>query len=151
MDPRWMPLSAAALGILGGVLGAFVGGSLANEGQERRLESERAAAKQALLSEAYGTYIGTAEEVWATALSGGAPEEIDAVAVRLFVAGARVALVAENDKVRDAAIELREVLTPEEGTYPEGEEGERQQAKAYKEATENFLAVARDEIEETGE
>jgi hypothetical protein len=146
-----MPILAAGLGVLGGIGGAFIGGYLANEGQESRFERERADAKQVLLRETYGTYIGTAQEVWATALSEGSPEEINAVAVRLFVAGARVDLVAENDKVSGAALKLRKVLTPEEGTYPEGEEGERQQAADYKEATKNFLAVARDEIEETGE
>jgi hypothetical protein len=144
-----MPIVAAAIGLLGGLGGALVGGWLANETQERRFEKERAAAKQVLLRETYGTYIGTAQEVWATALSGRSPKEINAVAVRLFVAGARVDLVAENDKVSAAAIELRDVLTPEEGTYPEGEEGERQQGADYKEATKNFLEVARDEIEKT--
>jgi Methylmalonyl-CoA mutase len=41
-----MPILAAGLGVLGGIAGAFIGGYVANEGQERRFEKERAAAEQ---------------------------------------------------------------------------------------------------------
>ena len=39
MDAKWMPVFAAAVGVLGGVGGALVGGSLANAAEEDRLET----------------------------------------------------------------------------------------------------------------
>ncbi|MDQ5874067.1 MAG: hypothetical protein M3526_01635 [Actinomycetota bacterium] len=69
MDGRWMAILAAALGVLGGVGGAFVGGSMANEGQERQFEADRAAAIQDLRIETYGNYLGTAQEVLGLALA----------------------------------------------------------------------------------
>ena len=107
MDARWMPLLAAGLGVLGGLGGAVVGGWLANEGQENQFESERAAAAQDLRREAYGIYLGAAQEVWATDLEEGSEDEKDAAAVRLFVAEARIRLVAENDNVWEAAMKLK--------------------------------------------
>jgi hypothetical protein len=104
-----------------------------------------------LRRESYGNYIGTAQELWATYLSDGSEDEKDAAAVRLSVAEARVGLVAENPKIKDAAMKLREVLTPEPSTYPKGLEGEQQQAQDYKEASEDFLDAARDETETIGE
>jgi hypothetical protein len=146
-----MPIVAATIGLLGGLGGALVGGWLANEGQERRFERERAAAKQDLLREVYGTYLETAEEVWASFLTELSPEEINAVGVRLLVAQRRVALVTENDEVNDAATEVTDVLTAEEGEYADTPAGEAQLAADYDKATESFLAVAQDEIEEAGE
>jgi hypothetical protein len=148
MDARWMPLLAAGVGVLGGITGAFIGGYVANEGQENRFERERAAAKQDLRREAYGTYLGTAQEVIATELARGTQAEINAVAVRLYPAEARVALVAESDAVTDAAAALREALIvePSEGSRTPGELQEE-----YDQAADNFLAVAREELEGSGE
>jgi hypothetical protein len=163
MDARWMPIVAAGVGVLGGIGGAFIGGYLANEGAEGRFEKERAAAEQDLRREAYGAYLGTAQEVWATFLANAeelqpadesdaaqdaaahAQEEIDAAGVRLFVAQARVRLVAENDEVEDAAVRLREVLVDGEGTDYPLEEGQEQK-KDLEEATKGFLAAAQEDI-----
>jgi hypothetical protein len=156
MDARWLPILAAALGVLGGVLGALVGGWIANEGQENRFERERAAAEQDLRREVYGTYLGTAQEVWATALKNldaspdekaAAAEEVDAVAVQLFVAESRLRLVAKNDEVEVAAHRLREVLVGGEGEDYSGDEaGIREQTKDLEEATKGFIAVAQTDI-----
>jgi hypothetical protein len=155
MDVRWMPVLAAAIGVLGGVGGALVGSFAANEGQEAGFKRERAAAERDLRREAYGTYVGTAQEVWATYLanvdelqgdeSAAAKDKIDAAAVRLFVAEAHVRLVAENDEVEVAAGRLREVLVDGDGEdYSDGEE----QEAALEEATKDFLAVAKEDTEE---
>lgn len=53
-----MPLFAAALGVLGGVGGALVGGYLANQGAEQRFEQERAAQVEDQRIEAYETSSG---------------------------------------------------------------------------------------------
>jgi hypothetical protein len=153
MDARWMPILAAGLGVLGGIAGAFIGGYVANEGQERRFESERAAANQDLRREAYVTYLGTAQEVIATELAESVKAEpsqaaINAVAVRLYVAEARVVLVAEKDAVTDAAAALREALIigPSDVSKTHAELQEE-----YDQAADNFLAVTRDELEGSGE
>jgi hypothetical protein len=61
MNERWLPVLAAALGFFGGVAGAAVGGYVANEGQERRFEAERAARLRVLRTEAYRTFLRAAE------------------------------------------------------------------------------------------
>jgi len=63
MDARWMPLFAAAVGVLGGVGGAYIGGVVANEGQERQSQKERTAAMQDLRRDAYGDFLGMAQEL----------------------------------------------------------------------------------------
>jgi hypothetical protein len=57
MNERWIPVLAAVVGVLGGMGGALVGGSLANQGQEQRFEIERQAAIQDVHTEAYATYL----------------------------------------------------------------------------------------------
>ena len=51
---------AAVVGVLGGLGGAFVGGSVANQGQEERFESEREAARHDLRQDAYANYLQAA-------------------------------------------------------------------------------------------
>jgi hypothetical protein len=162
-----MPLLAAGLGVLGGITGAFIGGFLANKGAEGRFKSERAAAVQDLRRDAYGTYVGTAQEVWATFqvnadkldeaekadesdaaaqdAAAAAEAEINAAGVRLFVAQARVRLVAENDEIEVAATRLRQILV--DGEAPDYDDDELQeQANDLEEATKHFVAVAQEDI-----
>ena len=61
MDTRWMPLFAAAVGVLGGVGGALVGGFIANANQAEGFRRERAAAVEDLRVEAYADFLGTAQ------------------------------------------------------------------------------------------
>ena len=105
MDARWMPILAAAIGVLGGVGGALVGGFAANEGQEKGFERERAAAIQDLRIEEYGTFIGTAEEVSLTLVASSPEDELRQTFKRLLVAKARVFLVeTEGADVGAAAL-----------------------------------------------
>jgi hypothetical protein len=161
-----MPIVAAGVGVLGGIGGAFIGGYLANEGAERRFEKERAAAEQDLRREAYGTYLGTAQEVWATWLAhaeefqaadesdasdaerdaaADAKAALNAAGVRLFVAQARVRLVAKKDEVEVAAVRLRQVLV--DGEEPDYSPDEwQEQTDDLEEATKAFLAAAQEDI-----
>jgi len=140
-DSRWLPILAAALGVLGGIGGAFIGGSLANAGAEKRLEKERAAQVQDIRIDVYGTYLGTADEL-ATAWLEGDQEEIADGIKKLFVAEAKVAVIAEDqDAFETAAQQINQILTNEGLT----QEGLPQYQLAYK----AFLDFARDEIEQT--
>jgi hypothetical protein len=154
MDARWIPVFAAGLGVVGGVGGALAGGSLANEGQQRRFERERADAKQDALRETYGNYLATAQEILAKYAAQRPQPEVDAAYVRLVVAEARVGILAENTRVTEAAAELREALEAEPADKRLSDEEKRaleaQQLAAYQEAAETFRAVARDEIDELG-
>jgi hypothetical protein len=103
MDARWMPLLAAAVGVVGGVGGAYIGGVVANEGQEQQSKKERAAALQELRRDAYGDFLGTVQELRAAAaarepdgITTREQDELNEIAVRLFVAKARVDLVTER-------------------------------------------------------
>jgi hypothetical protein len=145
MDARWMPVLAAVVGVLGGVGGAIAGGSVANSGQEQGFEREQAAADQGLRREAYGNFLGTAQEVLATILAERPQDDINAVFIRLYVAEARVVLVTKNAEVKDAAVAVREALTANPSTELE----EQEALTHYSETAESFLAVARDELKET--
>lgn len=141
-DPRWLAILAAALGVLGGIGGAFIGGSLANAGAEKRLEKERAAQVQDVRIEVYGTYLGTADEL-ATAWVTGDEEKIKDGIARLFVAEAKVAVIAEDqDAFEKAALEINKILTSDPGLTQE-------RLPQYQAAYKAFLEVARDEIEQT--
>ena len=135
MDSRWMPLFAAAVGVVGGVGGAYIGGVVANEGQEQQSQSERAAAVQDLRRDAYENFLGTAQELQVAALARGAhsPAELDAIAVRLYVAKARVDLVTDKAAVKQAAAKVMAAFTdPTPKANP---------------ATQEFLDEARDDVE----
>jgi hypothetical protein len=56
----WIPVLAAVVGLLGGVGGAYVGGEVANNGQEQQFENQRAAQVQDLLIDTYEAYARTA-------------------------------------------------------------------------------------------
>lgn len=151
MDARWIPLLAGALGVLGGVLGAFTGGWIANRGQERTFEREQAAANQEMRREAYGTYLGIAEEVMASvrAAANVDQDELDALLVSLYPAGARIDLIAESDAVTDAADVLAEALVLEPSE--EASKTPAEILEEWEQAAKDFGAAARDELEGSGE
>jgi hypothetical protein len=60
---RWLPAFAAALGLIGGIGGAYIGGKVANEGQQKQFENQRIAQIQDLLVADYGKYLRAAEVV----------------------------------------------------------------------------------------
>jgi len=158
MDVRWMPLFAAAVGVLGGVGGALVGGFIASQNQEEGFRRERAAAKQDLRVEAYADFLGTAQGLVVVAQTDDKAKEQELL-VKLFVSRARVLLVFENPEVGKAATNVRDAATSE----PTEEEiancgGDRdsqcvwdKKLKDYVAAGEVFLALAREEIAATAE
>jgi hypothetical protein len=61
MESRWVPVLAAAVGVLGGVGGAYVGGSLGRmPGEDNRIASERRAQVQDLRTRVYGDFLRSA-------------------------------------------------------------------------------------------
>jgi hypothetical protein len=58
---RWVPFLAGALGLLGGIGGAYIGGKVANEGQQKQFENQREAQLQDLLIAKYGKYLAAAQ------------------------------------------------------------------------------------------
>ena len=57
MFDRWIPVLAAVLGVLGGMGGALVGGSIAKQTQEQTFENQRQAARDDLRRDAYTNYL----------------------------------------------------------------------------------------------
>jgi hypothetical protein len=143
MDARWIPVLAAVVGVLGGIGGALIGGYVANQGQQQRFDSERAAAIQDLRIDAYGALLGTGQEVTIVFESDAPDAETRAALVRLFAAEARVALIAQTSKVADAARAVREALTQPSSAPVQ------KQIDDYVQAANTFLVVAREEIAET--
>lgn len=92
MIDRWMPVVAAALGLLGGMGGAYIGGSVANQGQEQRFREERATRIEDSRRDTYVAYLRELENHF---FLGGTPEKARA-------AQAAVLLVS-SASVRDAA------------------------------------------------
>jgi hypothetical protein len=60
----WIPVLAAVVGLIGGVGGAYVGGEVANKGQEQQFENQRTAELQDLLIDAYARYLRDATATW---------------------------------------------------------------------------------------
>jgi hypothetical protein len=54
---RWIPILAAAVGVLGGMGGALVGGYISNQGQEQQFENQQEAARVDLRRDAYARYL----------------------------------------------------------------------------------------------
>jgi len=91
---------AAVFGLLGGVGGAAVGGYVANQGQERRFEHERAMEIRDLRTDTYVKFVRAVEDERFNAST------TDDRIIR--TAEAEVALVASGPAVRQAASRLAE-------------------------------------------
>jgi hypothetical protein len=63
MNVRWLPIVAAAVGVLGGVLGALAGGWISNKGQESGFERARKAQIQDIRREVYADFVGAADKL----------------------------------------------------------------------------------------
>jgi hypothetical protein len=57
MSDRWIPVLAAAVGVLGGMGGALIGGWIANTGQKQQFDAERRARTEDLRRETYVQYL----------------------------------------------------------------------------------------------
>jgi hypothetical protein len=88
MFDRWIPAVAAFLGVVGGMGGAFVGGAVANEGQQQRFENERVERMAELRRVTYVTFI---EELEHHFFQGGTPDKARAAqAAVLLVSSASI-------------------------------------------------------------
>jgi hypothetical protein len=140
-----MPLLAAAVGVLGGVGGAYIGGVVANNGQEQQSKSERAAELQDARRVAYQEYLGTAMEVLVSAQAHLSPKDLTEAYTKLNIAQGPVLLVTGRKAVEDATIELTESFVQDVSKTDE-----QQIRDAYR-AAKKFLRLARAEIKETAE
>jgi hypothetical protein len=91
-----VPILAAVLGLVGGMAGAYVGGSVANAGQQQRFDNERQTRIENLRIATYTSYL---RELASWNDVGGVPSKVSA-------AQAQVLLVSSSPAVRTAAIEL---------------------------------------------
>ncbi len=129
MGERWFPVLAAALGLIGGVAGAAVGGYIANQGQEQRFEEERAARIRDLRIDTYVRFLRAIEDEHSNA-----GERPDAL---FLAAEAEVALLARGADLRRAAA----ALTDETVNYDD------EQEEKYTRARDSFIELAHAEIE----
>jgi hypothetical protein len=116
---RWLPAWAAVLGLVGGIGGAYIGGLVANEGQERQFRNQRIAQIQDLLVANYGRFLRTAEKVAAnnTTLKEVRTEDRKAADLAEFrAAEAELHLVASRE-LWAAAQAVRRSLDQSEGVY----------------------------------
>lgn len=102
MSERWVPVLAGVLGLLGGVAGAAVGGYIANQGQERRFEHERATEIRDRRIDTYVKFVRAVEDERFNA-----PTTDDRI---IRSAEAEVALVASGPALRQAASRLAEYV-----------------------------------------
>ena len=149
MDAKWIPILAAGLGVLGGIGGAIVGGSLANAAQENQLESEQEAAISDLRRATHARYLGAADACFIAqgvakdiVIEDGVPtqnEEVAAVGflrpqlLELFGTQGAVALLTNSD-VAAAADKLTDEL-------------EDPDLNRYDALRSEFIRLAREEIE----
>jgi len=129
MGERWIPVLAAALGLIGGVAGAVAGGYIANQGQEQRFEEERAARIRDLRIDTYVRFLRAIEDEHSNA--GDMPDAL------FLAAHAEVALLAGGAELRRAAA----ALTDEVVNY------DPEQEQEYTQARDSFIELAHAEIE----
>jgi hypothetical protein len=108
----WIPVLAAVVGLVGGVGGAFVGGEVANKGQEQQFENQRTAELQDLLIDTYGTYLRDATTTWFAAKSG--DPSFEQLAAEALASETEVEFLAASPEVDDAAQQLYDAVTETE-------------------------------------
>lgn len=123
MFERWIPVAAAFLGVAGGMGGAFVGGYVANEGQQQNFENERVLRVQDLRRDTYVRFI---QELESHFFLGGTPE-------KARTAQAAVLLVS-SAAIRQAAAEATEAANTDD-------------LARYTRARDEFIELAQQELE----
>jgi hypothetical protein len=106
MSDRWLPILAAVVGVLGGMGGAFIGGYVANEGQQQRFKEEQASQLRDLRRNAFAEYLRAVQGV----ISGAHSET-------LITPEAKVELLAHTRGVRDAALALADNVINEKSNF----------------------------------
>jgi hypothetical protein len=118
MPDRWIPILAAAVGVVGGMGGALIGGYVANEGQQERFESERKAEVADARQDVYAKYLG---EVTQWIIVGGDGSEVATAQGEVF-------LVSSSADVRDTAEDLLNAAGEANEAMKQGEELEQEEA-----------------------
>jgi len=138
MSERWVPVLAAIVGVLGGMGGAYVGGSVANEGQQQRFEEQRATELEDLRRDTYVEYLRKVDALVVLTFQTQprpAQKEIGNAQAEARSARAQVLLVSST-AVRRAADGLMRTLI-------NGDED------AYEDAREAFIVAAESQITNT--
>jgi hypothetical protein len=105
MSERWIPLLAAVVGLFGGAAGAYVGGSVANEGQQQRFENEQTAEARDLRLDAYADLLRACEAAYEID-EATSPARKSELVGELTAAQARASLITSSTDVQQAADEL---------------------------------------------
>ena len=146
MSDRWIPVLAAVVGLLGGMGGAFIGGYVANEGQERRFDNERDVRREEERRTTYADFLQAAAKV----NQGTGGEEQIALT---DTARARVDLFADAatreaaSAVSDALIEQGPCVAREPRFEPNTEQHQQRVQDCYRKAQVQFVNAARLQLE----
>jgi hypothetical protein len=106
----WIPILAAALGLVGGVAGAYVGGEVSKDAQAQQFKDQRNAELQDLLIGKYGSYLRAISK-WAL------DPDSKQLEGEAFAAGTEVEFLAADPEVDDAAEQLFDIVKDERGDY----------------------------------
>jgi hypothetical protein len=93
MSEHWIPVIAAIVGVLGGMGGAFIGGYVANEGEQQRFNEERTAQTEDFRRDTFAKFLAAAESY---RFRGGTPDSV-------LADEAKVSLLTRSTEVREAA------------------------------------------------
>jgi hypothetical protein len=109
----WIPVLAAVVGLIGGVGGAYVGGEVANRGQEQQFENQRTAELQDLLIGAYARYLRDASATFVAVAEDKqiAHAHTKALAGQALASETEVEFLAAPSAVDDAAQRVYDAVT----------------------------------------
>jgi hypothetical protein len=139
VSERWIPILAAVVGLIGGTAGAYIGGYVANQGQEARFNHEDETRQDDLRRTAFADFLQAASNV-----NQGAGDSNQQLA-RVETAEAKVGLFATT-ATQDAASALTDAV------YARGdcgglEDGSDALQECYSDKQGQFVAAARAQLE----
>ncbi len=142
MSERWIPIVAAVVGVLGGMGGAFIGGYVANEGQQQRFKEERKSQLEDLRRETYVRYLRNLDAVVElTFLEKKKPSEREIANAQVEARSARdQVLLVSSKPLRDETVRLMKSLEGDEQLSDE------QNFRNYEDARERFIVAGESEI-----
>jgi hypothetical protein len=140
VSERWIPVLAAVVGLLGGMGGAFIGGYVANKGQEQRFENEQEVRAEELRRTTYADFLQAAANV--NQGSGDVNEQL----ARADTAEAKVNLFANTD-TREAASALTDAVYARRDCAGL-ESGSTALQNCYSKAQGQFVDAARAQLED---
>ena len=132
MSDRWIPILAAIVGLVGGLGGAAIGGSIANEGQEQQFRNQRIADLNNLLNETYSRYLRTSATAYLDRTAGGiSRKELIRIQGELEGGAAQVVMLVNDPAVEDAAERLERAVVDDGVDF-----------KTYRTARDAFIKAA---------